>query len=197
MVATKEKPKVGHGKSLASKRLRRPPQDPSLLPMGKRPWNHADFIKTLDELSRAAGIPDSNRGTPNTTVFEEYTDVSPTQVGRWRSGTHQPTTDSLRMVAYALAPRAGLDPAKTLATLEIKAGRRSEAEARASAPAQPREVDVDLIISRIEIRLDQNPPAEERRDLERRLVRARRARDAQRVADELMAEIHDDERRRA
>lgn len=56
-------------------------------------------------------------------------------------------------------------------------------------PEPEPEVDLDLYIRRIQIRLDQEPPASERRELERNLVRARRARDAQRLADELKAEI--------
>lgn len=61
----------------------------------------------------------------------------------------------------------------------------------------PPEPDVDQMIRRIEIRLGQKPPAAERRDLELRLVRARRARDAQRLADELAAELHEEMRREA
>lgn len=56
----------------------------------------------------------------------------------------------------------------------------------------PPEPDLDRFIRRIEIRLSQKPPAEERRDLELKLVRARRARDAKRLADELIAEIETD-----
>jgi hypothetical protein len=56
------------------------------------------------------------------------------------------------------------------------------------APEKP-QPDLDLRIRRIEIRLSQEPPAEERRDLELRLVRTRRARDAQRLANELIAEL--------
>lgn len=60
------------------------------------------------------------------------------------------------------------------------------------------EPDIDLIIRRIETRLAQSPPAAERRELQLKLVRARRARDAQRLADELMAEIDlDDDLREA
>lgn len=56
--------------------------------------------------------------------------------------------------------------------------------------AEPRpEQDLDLIIRRLEIRLSQKPPTPERRELELSLVRARRARDAQRLADELRAEL--------
>lgn len=51
------------------------------------------------------------------------------------------------------------------------------------------EPDLDGLIRRIQIRLSQKPPAEERRELELKLVRARRARDAKRLADELMAEL--------
>jgi hypothetical protein len=56
----------------------------------------------------------------------------------------------------------------------------------------PPEPDLDRLIRRIEIRLDQKPPVEERRELELKLVRARRARDAQRLADELIDEIRPD-----
>jgi hypothetical protein len=63
-------------------------------------------------------------------------------------------------------------------------------------PAPEPEVDLDLYIRRIQIRLDQDPPAAERRELELKIVRARRARDAQRLADELKAEIDFDEERR-
>lgn len=56
--------------------------------------------------------------------------------------------------------------------------------------AQPApEPDLDLIIRRIETRLGQSPPAKERRELELRLVRTRRARDAKRLADELIADL--------
>lgn len=62
------------------------------------------------------------------------------------------------------------------------------------------EPDLDAIIRRIELRLNQKPPVEERRDLERQLVRTRRARDAKRLADELIAELEtglDEGRRQA
>lgn len=180
--------------SLSGKRLRRPPPTPNLLPMGKQEWPHAEFVRYLDRLSRAAGIPDSRRGTPNTSIFFEITGVSATQQGRWRSGTHQPTTDSLRMIANGLGPRAGRDSARVLVDLEVRAGRRSEEEARVSRarPRAAREPDLDKTISLLELRLDQDPPDEERRELELKLVRARRARDAQRLADELRAEIESD-----
>jgi hypothetical protein len=51
------------------------------------------------------------------------------------------------------------------------------------------EHDLDRLVRRIQLRLDQNPPASERQELELNLVRARRARDAQRLADELKAEL--------
>ncbi|MDR7336770.1 MULTISPECIES: hypothetical protein [Glycomyces] len=54
------------------------------------------------------------------------------------------------------------------------------------------ERDLDGLVRRIELRLGQSPPATERRDLERQLVRARRARDAKRLADELIAELEAD-----
>lgn len=193
MVDTKKKPQAGRRKSLASKRLRRASNPPTLLPMSKKPWPHEEFIATLDELSRAAGIPDSHKGTPNTTVFYDWTGVSPTQSGRWRSGDHQPTTESLRMVAYGLAPRAGLDPAKVLATLEIKAGRRRESELVAvtaepeAAPEAPHGFDDKIRL--IEMRLAQKPPTEERRQLERALLRARQARDlGESMLDEALSE---------
>lgn len=53
----------------------------------------------------------------------------------------------------------------------------------------PPEPDVDRRIHLIEVRLSQDPPTEERHRLELLLVRARRARDAQRLADELRAEL--------
>ncbi|WP_460541400.1 hypothetical protein [Glycomyces halotolerans] len=118
--------------------------------MSKRGWAHGEFMKYLDELSRAAGVPDSRRGTPNTTILEDLTGVRPTQIGRWRAGSHQPTTDSLRMIANGLAPRAGRDPAQVLVTLEVKAGRRSEAEARAATgePTPEAVESVEAIIRR-------------------------------------------------
>lgn len=147
-------------------------------------------MEYLDDLARAAGVPDSNRGTPNTTVFDELTQVSATQVGRWRSGSHQPTTESLRMVAHGLAPRAGLDPAQVLATLEIKAGRRNESELVSAVPSSntgPRGFDHKIWL--IETRLNQNPPAEERRRLEFALQRARQARDlGESMLDEALSE---------
>jgi hypothetical protein len=60
----------------------------------------------------------------------------------------------------------------------------------------PPAVDLDRRIRLIEVRLSQDPPAEERQELDLKLVRARRARDAQRLADELRAEIEFDEGRR-
>lgn len=60
------------------------------------------------------------------------------------------------------------------------------------APTPPSQPDLDLIIRRIELRLQQDPPDKERRELELRLVRARRARDAKRLADELEAEIREE-----
>ena len=68
--------------------------------------------------------------------------------------------------------------------------REAAAEARKGGVLEEKpEPDLDLMIRRIEIRLGQKPPAEERRDLELKLVRARRARDAKRLADELIAEL--------
>lgn len=60
------------------------------------------------------------------------------------------------------------------------------------APTPPSQPDLDLIIRRIELRLKQDPPTKERRALELRLVRARRARDAKKLADELEAEIREE-----
>jgi hypothetical protein len=157
-------------------------------------WPYQEFDKYLNDLMVAAGIPLSKQGTPNTVVFEEWTGIDPARVSRWRKGLNQPTTDSLRQVAEGLADRIGMDPTRLLITLEVKAGRRSEAEANVSGVsdvAMPLpEPDIELIIERIEKRLSQDPPAAERRKLERRLVQARRVRDAKRLADELMEEFN-------
>lgn len=59
-------------------------------------------------------------------------------------------------------------------------------------PEPPAEPDLDRMIRLIETRLKQDPPTKERRELELKLVRARRARDAQRLADELKADLDKD-----
>jgi len=136
-----------------------------------------------------AGIPLTSKGRPNTMVFEDITGIGSDRVSRWRSGYQQPTIDSLRDVANALAPRTGDDPAHLQWELEIAAGRRSRVEQREPSSASRAGPDLDLIIRRIKLRLDQKPPTPERQELELKLVRARRARDAKRLADELIAEI--------
>ena len=84
----------------------------------------------------------------------------------------------------------GLDPAIPYGILGWgQPAKRLEAPAPPPVQAQP---DLDRMIARIEIRLGQKPPTPERRELELKLVRARRARDAKRLADELIAEIEDE-----
>lgn len=88
--------------------------------------------------------------------------------------------------------RLGLDP--TIPYGILGWGQPSKRFESSGPPAEPPpEPALDRMIRLIETRLKQSPPAPERRELELRLVRARRARDVQRLADELMAEIDRDE----
>lgn len=64
-----------------------------------------------------------------------------------------------------------------------------EAAQTAKARDVPPETDLDRRIRIIQARLDQDPPTEERRRLERLLVRAKRQREEQRLMDEEIAEI--------
>lgn len=99
-------------------------------------WPFQEFSQFLNGLMVQAGIPLTGEGSPNTVVFEELTGVSPGQISRYRKGKNQPTVESLRKIAAGLAPRLDVDPAALLISLEVRAGRRSEAEVRAGAQAR-------------------------------------------------------------
>jgi len=135
-------------------------------------WPYKEFGEYLNELMVAAGIPMAKQG-PNTVVFEELTGVDPGRVSRWRQGLNQPTVESLRQIAEGLAPRLRRDPLEVLRALEVKAGRRSEAEAgTVVSPPAATESDLDRMIRLIEVALEKPKlTAEERRELEIELVR--------------------------
>lgn len=155
-------------------------ESPTILRMRKQErqgrWPYEGFNEYLNNLMVAAGIPLSAKGTPNTMVFEEITGVDSARVSRWRQGQNQPTVESLRQVADSLAPLVGMDRSSLLAELEVKAGRRSQAEAQASVPQSAGAPAVDNIERRIrliQIALDRPKiKPEERRELEIELVRA-------------------------
>lgn len=141
-------------------------------------WPYQSFSKYLDGLMMSAGVPLSLHGTPNTSVFEEITGIDSGRVSRWRQGKHQPTTESLRQIAETLGPRVGVDAAELLILLEVKAGRRSEAEGQAvgvsASQAAPAVDDIDRRIRIIKIALDRpGISVEEREELEIELMRAR------------------------
>lgn len=146
----------------------------------RRSWPYVEFNRFLDERMKRAGIPLTAKGTPNTVVFGEMTGINPGRVHYWRTGDNQPTVESLRQVAEGLAPHTGDDPVELLHELEVAAGRRSEAEltaSRARAGFVASKADsLDMRIHLLEVRLAQDPPDEERRDLQIALVRAKRQR---------------------
>lgn len=139
-------------------------------------WPYEDFNEYLNRMMVAAGIPLSSKGTPNTMVFEEITGVDSARVSRWRQGQNQPTVESLRQIVDGLAPRIGMEPAELLIELEVKAGRRSQAEARATvsrAEAQPSVDSLERRIRVIQVALERpNIKPEERQELEIELMRA-------------------------
>lgn len=108
--------------------------------------------------------------------------------GRGQKGFSRPKPETIKTFCM----KNGLDWRIAFRILDYDTSGRSHEEL-----APPPEPDLDRMIRLIEVRLGQDPPIKERRDLELKLVRARRARDAQRLADELMAEVDDELRREA
>lgn len=118
---------------LAGKRVRNKQDSRTILLMRKQEdgsWPAKEFNSYLNRLMVEAGIPLSTQGVPNSVIFFEMTGIDPGQTSRWRNGKAQPTVESLRKVAAGLAPRLGLSASALLVSLEMKAGRRSEDEAR-------------------------------------------------------------------
>ncbi|MFG3338671.1 helix-turn-helix domain-containing protein [Glycomyces sp. NPDC048151] len=67
-------------------------------------WPYKEFTVYLDDVLRAAGIPDSKRtGRPNIAEFAERTGIDAARPGKWASGKLRPTADALRKIADAFA----------------------------------------------------------------------------------------------
>lgn len=117
-------------------------------------------------------------------------------VTRWRDADWsqgRPTRESVTRFCANLKLKKDEPFAHMRWTLEP----REEVKRDQELTEPPPEPALDRMIRLIQVRLGQNPPTKERRELELRLVRARRARDAQRLADELMAEVEEELRREA
>lgn len=100
--------------------------------------------------------------------------------GRGKKGFSRPKPETIKVFCTA----NGLDWRAAFRILDYDTSGRSHEEL-APTPEQ----DLDRTIHLIEVRLGQNPPTEERRELDRKLVTARRARNLRAMADELVAEI--------
>jgi transcriptional regulator with XRE-family HTH domain len=157
-------------------------------------WPYKDFNAYLNQLMVDAGIPLSDKsGMPNTMRFEEITGIDPARVSRWRSGKTQPTTQSLRQIAENLAPLIDLDASTLLAILEIKAGRRSEAEALVSGVDGSDPALQGFIRRALLMVADPALPEERRREIQASIIRAqaeaRAARDIEKTAETRLREV--------
>lgn len=113
--------------------------------------------------------------------------VSRALVTNWRDGNWsqgKPTRDSVERFCDNLK----LSKEEPFGYLGFSLSTRESAQT-ANAREVPPESDLDRQIRLIKVRLDQDPPVEERRRLERLLVRAKRQREEQRLMDEEIAEL--------
>lgn len=129
------------------------------------------------------------------TRVADEADVARSTITLWRDGDWSkgaPTRQAVEKFCDNLKLKKEEPFAYMRWELEPRERPRRDEEMFEPAP----EHDLDVLVRRIQIRLSQDPPVEERQELELKLVRARRARDAQRLADELRAEVGFDEERR-
>lgn len=186
------------GRLLASKHVTVVRGSRNLLLMSKQgEWPVKDFNEYLNRLMTLAGIPLTDQGVPNSSVFWEISDISPGQTSRWRNGKAQPTSDSLRKVAAALAPKLGMNPNSLLVSLEVKAGRRSQEEANEIREALKQEArDLAGYIRRARDMVAHPDLPEERRkeileEVTRAEIKLEAARDIELSAGEKLREVLD------
>jgi hypothetical protein len=166
---------------------------------GDGSWPAKEFNAYLNSLMVDAGIPLSSQGVPNSVVFFEITGIDPGATSRWRSGKSQPTVQSLRKVAAGLAPLLGMSASALLVSLEVKAGRRSEDEAREVRGSRERETQqlVDYIRRAHDMAAHPDLPSDRRAEIlgeiERAEVKLKAARDIERSAGEDLRKVLDAE----
>lgn len=124
------------------------------------------------------------------TKVAESSDIARSTITLWRDGDWSKGSPT-RAAVEKFCDNLNLKKDEPFAYMrwELEPRERPRRDEQMFEPAPER--DLDGLIRRIQIRLDQKPPTSERQELELQLVRARRARDAKRLADELMAELDD------
>jgi transcriptional regulator with XRE-family HTH domain len=112
-------------------------------------WPFREFTAYLDDVLRAAGIPDSKRtGRPNIAEFAERTGIDASRPGKWASGKLRPTADALRRIADAFADDLDMRVEELYSRLMTAAGFGAS---NAAAPP-PIEWDAMTAIKRMYIR---------------------------------------------